>query len=297
MNKEPQSADAKTPGSKSGDFPPRVRSPLRKREHSPEAEAATLHPTRSGRSLQNRAPIERKVLDPNERRQERKEAAEIATLKTKLQQQEALQSQWKITQEELASQKLARTSDAARMAEQVASLESQIEIVSANAARAVAIVLKERNVWRAVAAMAGAAALIFLCVVLWPSGHSVNSGSVQTSARLPEVQIPETGIPLPAPGARYALRTLFRDPLPKDPHAALTTAFDRLNRALETIPGRSPEQVLKSLAADGDGCSFVWTNDLPSIVFGMKPAPSNSLAMTLEKCAETVAGLQVSPRP
>jgi hypothetical protein len=296
MQKAPESVEAEAQTSRGGNLPPRVRA-ARRREPKPETEDAALHPTRSGRSLQNRAPIERKPLDPNERRQERKESAEIAALKTKLKQQEALQSQWKITQEELASQKLARTSDAARMAEQVASLESQIEIVSANAAQAVAIVLKERNVWRAVASIAGTAALIFLCVALWPSGRSVNAGSAQTSAMVPGAQLPETKIPLPAPRARNALKALFRDPLPKDPHAALTTALDRLNRALETVPGRSPEQVLRKLAADGEGCSLVWTNDLPSIVFGMKPAPPNSLAMTLEECAESVAGLRVTPRP
>lgn len=298
MQQEPKFAEAKVPVSKSGSFPPRVRPPLRKREPRAEADAnAALHPTRSGRSLQNRAPVERKSLDPIERRQERKEAAEIAALKTKLHQQEALQSQWKITQEELASQKLARSSDAARMAEQFASLESQMEIVSANAARAVAVVLKERNVWRAVAGVAGTAALIFLCVVLWPSGRSVAGTSEPASATLPSAAISGTRIPLPSANARNALKVLFRDPLPTDPHAALTTALDRLNRALETVPGRAPEQVLRTLAANGESCALVWTNDLPSVLFGKKPLPPNSLATTLEECAEAVAGLRVTPRP
>jgi hypothetical protein len=225
-----------------------------------------LHPTRSGRSLEHRE------ASPIERRQERREASEIAALKARVEQQTAIESQCKVARQEVEAQKLARAGDAARAAERIALLESHVEMAASHAMRAVAAISKQRNAWRMAAAIAGIAALSFLGIALWLS-----------SAAGPQIvpQVPQQ----PASSKVRGVRT----PLPQDAPAALTTALERLNGALEIVPNRAPEEALRSASATV-GCAIVWTNELPSVVFA--PRGPNSIAMTLDHCAEAVEDLR-----
>jgi|SRR6185312_1614526 len=248
-------------------LPMRPRPPLRRRE----AELDPLRPTRSGRSLKHRAAAER-TDNPIERRQERQQTAAIEALKARVEKQTALESQWKTTRDELEAQKQARTTEAARVAAQIALLESEVHAASFNAARTIEAVSRQRNRWRTTAIVAMMVALSSLCFVLSPLG-----GARPMVVR--QVGLPE----LPAKPKVVHIS------LPEDPHAALTTALDRLNGAFETAPDRIPEQALRKVAGR-DGCAIIWTNGLPSVVFA--PLGSNSIAKTLAHCAEAVEGLR-----
>ncbi|HVV44941.1 MAG TPA: hypothetical protein VHC72_07035, partial [Bryobacteraceae bacterium] len=83
-------------------------------------------PSRSQANLEIRVPARNR----HEEYERNRDAAEIAALKARLQNHETLQSQWKLAQEELAVQKQARVTEAARMADRVSQLESEIESVS-----------------------------------------------------------------------------------------------------------------------------------------------------------------------
>jgi hypothetical protein len=235
-------------------LPMRPRPPLRRRDSAAEE----LQPTRSGRSLENRA------------------VAEIAALKAKIGQQHAIEARWKNADEELAAQKQARATDALRVAEQIAMLESRMQVATSDAARAFETVSKQRNVWRRVAVLAAIAAVGFLGAGLRYPRYVPRP--VPVGYRMPQAQASVNV-------------TRVRHPLPRDPEAALGTALARLNGALETVPQRTPEETLKKVTAEGNGCTLVWTNDLPSIIFGTRPGP-NSIAMTLEECAEAVEDLR-----
>lgn len=258
---------------------PAPRRPMRMKAPRSGLSPEPLQPTRSGRSLQNRASVggsEDSAGRPQaEGRQQRREATEIASLKAQLQNHDTLQSQWKIAQQELATQKQARASDAARMAEQVALLEVELGTASSEAVQAFVSVSKQRNLWRAVAAIAGVAALGFLCAGLRAPGRPVATTAAGSAMK-------EAGPSLREP-------ELFANPLPQDPPAALTIAFDRLNDALERVPGLSPEDALRKVSGEGSGCGIVWNDHLPAVVFGLKSSRPNPLASTLEDCAEAVA--------
>jgi hypothetical protein len=77
--------------------------------------------------------------------------------------------------------------------------------------------------------------------------------------------------------------------LPADPHAALTTGMDRLNAAVAARHAHSQEEMLTMASRSGPGCTLVFTNHLPSVVFGMGPVRQNSLARTLSDCADAVS--------
>jgi len=79
--------------------------------------------------------------------------------------------------------------------------------------------------------------------------------------------------------------------LPDDPGTALTTAIDDLDHALFDFPGKTPEQLLKSVSRPGQDCTLVWSGHYPSLVFGRQPISPNSLTGILEGCARAVKHL------
>jgi hypothetical protein len=130
-------------------------------------------------------------------------------------------------------------------------------------------VRKQRNRWRS-AAIAGIA--LALTLVLSLPGLRIKPETTTWRPRPP-----------PAPVVSRQIE------LPVDPDAALITALDHLNAALEGFPARSPEQILRQVSGNGQNCMLVWTNDVPSLVYGREPLGPNSLAYTLEDCAEAVS--------
>jgi hypothetical protein len=96
----------------------------------------------------------------------------------------------------------------------------------------------------------------------------------------------------PAPTAEPDIIKLpgYSPGLPKEPEAALTTALDDLDSAIERRT-ESPEELLKTVSRPGENCALAWTSRLPSLVFGKKPIGPNSLAAELEGCAQAIARL------
>ena len=81
-------------------------------------------------------------------------------------------------------------------------------------------------------------------------------------------------------------------------HGFSPTAWDRLNAALASVPGSSPEEALRKASANSQDCAMVWTNNLPSLLFpGSRPAGAresvhlNVLANTLADCADAITRL------
>jgi hypothetical protein len=248
--------------------------------------------TRSGRNLENpppsakeagvtgKPPLTAQLQEQKRAAMEAKRTASdlqttVASARTEI---ETLRSQWKNTREELESQKAARSTDAAKMAASLALIEGQLFAVTAESLAVRCSLSRERNTWRVASAAAGVLALSFLCATLWQISRlrteTLSSRLRQTAPVVASAELPHG----------YEL--------PRDPHAALTTALDRLNDSLTAVPGQSPEYALRKVSLPGGGCMVVWTGDVPAVLFGQEPLHPNSLAQTLAKCAEAVARLQ-----
>lgn len=136
-----------------------------------------------------------------------------------------------------------------------------------------------RSAWRDV----GIWARVALALVCLAPGRVAQDANHPAAGRVAEVSGAFSG------GAK---RPESVAQLPADAERAMTTALDDLNSALEGIPGRSPEQLLREVSGRGGDCRMVWTNNLPSLVFGEKPIGPNSLASTMEGCAKAVSRLR-----
>lgn len=136
---------------------------------------------------------------------------------------------------------------------------------------------------RSSVAVAGGVALAIVCAVTGPVARENRASGPHAAMEMQ--RRPE----LPRVPAAASSPALPRTELPNDPNAALTTALNDLNTALEGFPRGSPEQILRKVSKRRQDCLLVWTNNLPSLVFGTEPLGPNSLAYTLEDCAEAVS--------
>ncbi len=134
---------------------------------------------------------------------------------------------------------------------------------------------KQRSRWRGVE-IAGRIVLALVCALTGPVVRQANEKEVRGSAVIAEPTAP----------------VVQRTELPADPDAALTTALDHLNSALEAFPERSPEQILHQVSTPREDCMLAWTNNLPSVIYGREPIGPNSLAYTLEDCAKAVSRMR-----
>ena len=181
---------------------------------------------------------------------------------------ETIRSQWKTSLQELENEKQARAADAARLAARVEALEWQLSVVAKQAGVAGAGASKKRTLWPLWVAFTAAS-----CIVI----------GLMVVGNLP---VPQRITVEPVPAARKALK--FGE-LPDDPYAALNTGIDQLNTAVASVGDRSPEESLRLASRPGHSCRLVWTDRLPSVVFGMEPIRQNSLAHTLADCAREVS--------
>jgi hypothetical protein len=139
-------------------------------------------------------------------------------------------------------------------------------------------------------ATAGGIALAFVCGMCLPTPRMVLETATPDSLALIQA---ETRRVMPAAPVVTWRAPPRRIELPADPEAALTTALEHLNTALGALPaGSSPEQILRQVSADVQGCLLTWTNDIPSVVYGRELLSPNSLAYTLEDCAEAVSRMR-----
>jgi hypothetical protein len=140
-------------------------------------------------------------------------------------------------------------------------------------ARAVApvteTVRKALNPWLVMASAAGMIAMGVLCAMFWPTALAV-------------------GEPAPLLVASGAGTSQQRIELPLEPGAALATALDDLGAAIDGAPQGSTEEILRRVSKPERDCGMVWVNNSPSVVFGRYPIRANSLAWTLESCAQAV---------
>jgi hypothetical protein len=156
---------------------------------------------------------------------------------------------------------------------------------------------RPRNPWLIAASVIGMIAVSLLCVLLWPLVRKAAENAPRDS---PAASNPSSAIESETRAGteprRQSVIAVVGSPsrlhieLPVDPAAALTMAIDHLSTALEGVPGRSSDEILRQLSKTRPGCRMVWTDDVPSLVFGGDPRP-NSLAYTLEDCAEAVSRL------
>lgn len=138
--------------------------------------------------------------------------------------------------------------------------------------------------WR-IPAMAAQVALALICVATAPSVHERRDES-------------NANIPLQAQPRPQARPSQILSPLPAQTaeaisaDEALTTALDDLDTALEAQPGRSPEELLRQVSTPDHDCMLAWHDHVPSLVFGKEPIGSNSLASTIQACANAVHHLR-----
>jgi hypothetical protein len=212
--------------------------------------------------------------------EDRGDIAGNASLKKQVAEHEILQSQWSITQKEQEVQKRARTVEVEQMAARVANLEEELADVATQAGTVHGTLSRQRNAWRGVAAATGMIALAFVCLIAW----QLTNRPKERVSPSPIRPVPQTVAAVIQPGASPP-----GNELPRDPHAALSTAIDRLNSALAAVPGRSPEEALRKVSGNGKGCAVVWNSDLPSVLYGRDTQRQNALANTLADCATAVS--------
>jgi hypothetical protein len=170
--------------------------------------------------------------------EDRGDIAGNASLKKQVAEHEILQSQWSITQKEQEVQKRARTVEVEQMAARVANLEEELADVATQAGTVHGTLSRQRNAWRGVAAATGMIALAFVCLIAW----QLTNRPKERVSPSPIRPVPQTVAAVIQPGASPP-----GNELPRDPHAALSTAIDRLNSALAADAvrrrhcGRSPE--------------------------------------------------------
>jgi hypothetical protein len=135
-------------------------------------------------------------------------------------------------------------------------------------------VRKALNPWLLLASLAGTIGIAVLCVIFWPTARNSHSPASAALAMRASAELSTSQ---------------QRDELPDDPGAALTTAIDHLGAALDEVAEGSPEEILRKVSTPGRDCGMVWANDSPSLVFGRYPIRGNSIAHTLEACAQAVS--------
>jgi len=199
---------------------------------------------------------------------------------------ESLRSQCKNTQQELEVQKQARTGDSARLSARLTSLEGELIAVSSEADAVRGTLARERSVWRAVAVTMALIAMSILCVVAW----RVISITPQADAAAPR---PATVAAPPEPVKQ-------NESIPsRGSHSSLTAALDHLDTALATASQNKPAEnspnnpmaTLRKVSSMGQGCTLLWTNNLPSILYGGTSGDGASLASILNNCADAVSRL------
>lgn len=135
-------------------------------------------------------------------------------------------------------------------------------------------VRKALNPWAVAACVLGMTAMAVLSVMFWPTARDAKG---QESAL--------------KSGAAGVSASQQPNELPAEPSAALTTALDHLSTAIDGAAEGSPEEILRKASTPGQDCTMVWVNNSPSLVFGRYPIRENSLAHTLEACAQAVLRL------
>jgi hypothetical protein len=143
----------------------------------------------------------------------------------------------------------------------------------------------KRNPWPVLAGVAGMIGMTLLCVMLWPAARGAGKNA---NPRTTEFSNPPASAALETRAAAELSTSQRRDELPADPGAALTMALDHLSSALDEAAEGSQEEILRKASAPGQDCRMAWTNDTPSLVFGRFPIRANSLAHTLEACAQAI---------
>lgn len=253
-------------------------------------EKPALPPSPAGRDIAKRKDISAFAAQLRARRERKQAVLDSTKTATQI---ETLQSKWKSAQQELEEQKRYRAAETARMAERLSSLEEELEAAAERTVAIRGILSKERNRWRSLAVAAGAAALIFLCASLFFLSDSSATPQTTETARVPLATQTASGS-APEPALKRS------NALPRDPHAALTAAMDRLDAALSGVPG-NPVETLWKVSHAGKGCMLLWSNNAPSVLFGREPLRPNSLAYTLSDCAEAVSRFTATgasnPRP
>jgi hypothetical protein len=198
-----------------------------------------------------------------------------------------LQSQWHDTQRELETQRRERRIEAVRQAAKVSTLQRELE------ARPVPPPLdapagtqeKSRRVRGILIAIAGVAAFTALGLTVWrPASRS--GPQVEASPAATET-VSDTG-------ARFTSRTSNVDDaaLPAESPAAFSMAVNRLDDALASFPGRTPEEILQQVSKTKKACRLEWNGGHPSLLFDGEPSHSNSISATIDQCADAVKHLR-----
>jgi hypothetical protein len=107
--------------------------------------------------------------------------------------------------------------------------------------------------------------------------------SLARSVRNPVAQ---SGTPVPASRSIQTQTTAS-----ERPRSAVLKSLEDLDDALAEFPPDASQAILRRASITERGCMLVWVGGLPSVVFGSQPIRPDSIATTLEKCAQAVGSL------
>jgi hypothetical protein len=226
-----------------------------------EQEQATL------RAVETAADLQSKLSSNNARK-----ADEIATL----------QSRWHLAQRELETQRRERRIEAVRAAAKVSTLQREIEsrAVEVEPATGPPPDGKDQKIRRTAITIVGVAALAALTTIGWRVIAAQSWQSPNASAPAAETYVSQN---VTVTDAALAL--------PADSPAAFSMAVNRLDEALASIPGRTPEDILQQASKNRKVCKLQWNGGHPSLLFDGEPSHANSLSATIDQCADAVRHL------
>jgi hypothetical protein len=201
----------------------------------------------------------------------------------------SLQSRWHTAQRELETQRRERRIEAVRTAAKVSTLERELEARFVPAETGLGFDQREKGgkTRRGLFVVAGIAAVAGLSVGAWQMIAAQSRQLVVPPASAAEA-IAETGTKLTSQTANVT--GVFAG-LPADSPAAFSMAVNRLDDALASIPGRTPEDILQQASKNQKVCRLQWNAGHPSILFDGEPSHSNSLSATIDQCADAVKRL------
>jgi hypothetical protein len=194
-----------------------------------------------------------------------------------------------MAQQQLETERQARTDDRVQAAARIARLEETVANAQAREKSAMQNLRRVRILWGvATVALLVAAALVTRVAARYQGtalAAALQGGTGAENPRQPEAASPRVQESAPRPVAG--------EPGNIAPQAALEEAMGRMSRALAAYPEAKPEQIIESLKkgrlnVDPSACLLAWNEGQPELLVQDRVHDRMKIAETLSDCASAI---------
>lgn len=198
----------------------------------------------------------------------------------------AMRANWECSQKDLDREKQSRRAESAQTTAQIAELQEKLKNTTVALEKTLAPGSRRKKT----------ALIVFACVAL-----SLALGFLVSFALVRSGKAAATTAQPSGPRVARARLAEIREETPRQlpqqvPQSRFSSSASRLSGALDSVPGRSPEQIFRELNArsskDDPVCPIEWTGDQPAMVFSSGKSQIGSLDTALSRCAEAVERLK-----